>query len=301
MRRFTLAPDRIRDGHVVFDRDETHHLVRVLRLDPGQLVVVADGHGHEYIVRVEAIGDTATGTVVRQGTSAVESPLAVTLVQGIPKGDKIEQIVRAATELGLRGVQPVITSRTVVRLELSRWRERARRWQRVAKEAAKQSGRAVVPDVHAPQPLADWLAATPTTDAGTLRLCLWEGAVRSSLTWPRRRAPWRCSWVRRAGSPARKSTSLARAGSFRSGSVPASCAARRRGRPWWRSSSSGSVISPRVLRSDERRRRLRVLRRGGGRRRSRVGLHPGGGLCPGRARRPGRQRRPGVCRGARDP
>jgi len=178
MRRFTLAPDRIRDGHVVFDRDETHHLVRVLRLDPGQLVVVADGHGHEYIVRVEAIGDTATGTVVRQGTSAVESPLAVTLVQGIPKGDKIEQIVRAATELGLRGVQPVITSRTVVRLELSRWRERARRWQRVAKEAAKQSGRAVVPDVHAPQPLADWLAATPTTDAGTLRLCLWEGAAR---------------------------------------------------------------------------------------------------------------------------
>jgi len=178
MRRFTIAPDRIRDGHVAFDRDETHHLARVLRLGAGELVVVADGNGHEYTVRVEAVGETATGTVVRHGVSAVESPLSVTLVQGIPKGDKMEQIVRAATELGLRGVQPVITARTVVRLELPRWRERARRWQRVAKEAAKQSGRAVVPEVHAPQPLADWLAAAATTDSRTLRLCLWEGEAR---------------------------------------------------------------------------------------------------------------------------
>ena len=178
MRRFTVASDRIRAGHVAFDRDETHHLARVLRLGAGELVVVADGDGHEYTVRLEAVGETATGTVVREGVSAVESPLAVTLVQGIPKGDKMEYIVRAATELGLRGVQPVITARTVVRLELSRWRERARRWQRVAKEAAKQSGRAVVPEVHAPQPLADWLATAAATEAHTLRLCLWEGEAR---------------------------------------------------------------------------------------------------------------------------
>jgi 16S rRNA (uracil1498-N3)-methyltransferase len=179
MRRFTVAPDRIRDGRVVFDHDEPHHRARVLRVDPGEVVIVADGHGREYTVRVDAVQDPATGTVVRQGVSAVESPLAITLVQGVAKGDKVEQIVRAATELGLRDVQPVITARTVVRLEPSRWRERARRWQRVAKEAAKQSGRAVVPDVHAPRPLADWLAGARPPDVRALRLCLWEGERRS--------------------------------------------------------------------------------------------------------------------------
>lgn len=176
MRRFTLAPDRIREGHVAFDHDETHHLARVLRLGPGELVVVADGNGREYTVRLERVADTATGTVVREGVSAVESPLAVTLVQGIPKGDKMEQIVRAATELGLHALQPVVTARTVVRLPPSRWRERAGRWQRVAKEAAKQCGRAVVPEVRAPRALADWLAAC-SADAAGLRLCLWEGAA----------------------------------------------------------------------------------------------------------------------------
>jgi 16S rRNA (uracil1498-N3)-methyltransferase len=177
MRRFTVPPDRIREGHVDFDREETHHLARVLRLAPGELVVVTDGDGHEYTVRLEALGDVATGTIVRRGTRSTESPLAITLVQGIPKGDKLEGIVRAGTELGLRAVQPVITARTVVRLDPSRWRERARRWQRVAKEASKQCGRAVVPEVRAPVPLADWLADTPPTD-GTLRLCCWEGDAR---------------------------------------------------------------------------------------------------------------------------
>jgi 16S rRNA (uracil1498-N3)-methyltransferase len=175
VRRFTLAPDRIRDDRVAFDREETHHLARVLRLGAGELVVVADGHGHEYTVRLDAVAEMATGTVIRHGVGATESPLVVTLVQGIAKGNKMEHIVRAATELGVRAVQPVVTARTVVRLEPSRWRERARRWQRVAKEAAKQCGRAVVPEVYAPQPLADWLAAAPDAGPRALRLCFWEG------------------------------------------------------------------------------------------------------------------------------
>jgi 16S rRNA (uracil1498-N3)-methyltransferase len=70
-------------------------------------------------------------------------------------------------------VVPVVAERTIVRLEPSRWRERARRWQRVAREAAKQCGRAVVPDVDVPGPLADALAAA----RGEVGLCLWEGAA----------------------------------------------------------------------------------------------------------------------------
>ena len=174
MRRFTIAPERIRDGRVFFDRDESRHLARVLRLRSGDTVLAADGAGHEYTVRLETVGDEATGTVLGVGTNDHESPLRITLIQSVPKGDKMETIVRASTELGVTRIVPVLTARTIVTLEPGRWRERARRWQRVAKEAAKQCGRAVVPAVDVPRPLSDALDLGENAD---LRLCLWEGAA----------------------------------------------------------------------------------------------------------------------------
>jgi len=146
-------------------------MVTVLRLVPGDVVIAADGHGRDYTVRLETLDGPATGTIVGVATSRSESPIAITLVQGVPKGDKMEQIVRAATELGVARVLPAITERTIVRLEPSRWRERTRRWQRVAKEATKQCGRAVVPTVEMARQLGECL----NTDAADLALCLWEG------------------------------------------------------------------------------------------------------------------------------
>ena len=174
MRRFTIAPERLEDGRVVFDRDESHHLARVLRLRPGDTVIAADGAGREYTVRLETVGEEATGSVLGVRSRETESPLRITLVQSVPKGDKMEAIVRAATELGVVRVVPALTARTIVTLEPSRWRDRARRWQRVAKEAAKQCGRAVVPPVEVPRPYADVLALGDPAD---LQLCLWEGAI----------------------------------------------------------------------------------------------------------------------------
>ena len=173
MRRFSITPDRIRDGRVAFDRDESRHLARVLRLKPGDTVVAADGAGHDFTVRLEDVAETVTGTVLGVATRDAESPLRITLVQSVPKGDKMEAIVRAATELGVVRVVPVTTERTIVTLEPSRWRERARRWQRVAKEAAKQCGRAVIPAVDVARPLAEFVALDEPAD---LRLCLWEAA-----------------------------------------------------------------------------------------------------------------------------
>jgi 16S rRNA (uracil1498-N3)-methyltransferase len=174
-RRFTIARERLTGDRVVFDRDETRHMTRVLRLEPGDLVVAGDGHGRDYTIRLETLGDAATGTVLGVAASGVESALAITLVQGIPKGDKMEAVVRACTELGVVRVAPALTTRTIVRLEPSRWRERARRWQRVAKEAAKQCGRATIPEVEPPRPLLDWLQPPA---AAELALCVWEGRAR---------------------------------------------------------------------------------------------------------------------------
>jgi 16S rRNA (uracil1498-N3)-methyltransferase len=172
MRRFTLPPERVVDGRVTFDAGESRHLARVLRLRPGDTVVATDGAGRDYTVRLDTVGEAATGTVLAAARGTPESPLAITLVQGVPKGDKMEAIVRAATELGVARVRPALCERTIVRLEPGRWRERARRWQRVAREAAKQCGRAVIPEVEAPRPLVEWLAAKDPVD---LALCFWEG------------------------------------------------------------------------------------------------------------------------------
>jgi 16S rRNA (uracil1498-N3)-methyltransferase len=173
LRRFAVTPERIAGDRVAFDRAETRHMTAVLRLSPGDLVIAADGRGHDFTVRLESLGEAATGTILGLSDTRREPPLALTLLQGIPKSDKMETIVRAATELGVTRVLPVICARTVVRLEPSRWRERSRRWQRVAREAAKQCGRSVVPEVEMPRPLGDWLTATG--GQGGLRLCFWEG------------------------------------------------------------------------------------------------------------------------------
>lgn len=156
----------------------------MLRLVPGDTVVASDGTGIDYTVRLESLGDTATGTILGSVRGTADAPLDVTLVQGVPKGDKMETIVRAATELGVARIWPVLTARTIVRLEPSRWRDRARRWQRVAREATKQCGRATIPDVALPRPLSEVLSALPEGRPGERRLCLWEGdapSLRSTL------------------------------------------------------------------------------------------------------------------------
>jgi 16S rRNA (uracil1498-N3)-methyltransferase len=175
MRRFTIAPDRIVDGRVTFDALETRHLARVLRLGPGDTVVATDGAGHDYTVCLDAVRPRATGVVVGVVQAAVESPLGITLVQGVPKADKLETIVRAATELGVTRIVPALAVRTVIRLGESRAGARLARWQRVAREAAKQCGRAVVPDV---APARTFEACLDEARNADLALCLWEDEPR---------------------------------------------------------------------------------------------------------------------------
>ncbi|OLB13087.1 MAG: hypothetical protein AUH18_02915 [Candidatus Rokubacteria bacterium 13_2_20CM_69_10] len=225
MRRFTIAPERIDGDRVAFDDEESRHMMAVLRLVPGDLVIAGDGRGSDYTVRLETLDATATGTIVGVAASRAESPVVVTLVQGIPKGDKMEQIVRAATELGVARVLPVITERTIVRLEPSRWRERARRWQRVAKEASKQSGRSVVPVVEIPRPLVDSLDA----ESADLALCMWEG-----------HAPPLAEVLARVRSPRAVRVLIGPEGGLARGEVEAATA---RG---WSAASAG----PRVLRTE---------------------------------------------------
>lgn len=226
MRRFAIAPDRIVDGRVSFDALESRHLTRALRLRPGDTVIASDGAGHDYTVRLDSVGARATGTVLDVAARGSESPLAITLLQAVPKGDKMETIVRAATELGAARVQPVVTSRTVVRLGAAAAASRAERWRRVAREAAKQCGRAIVPEVAAPAPLA---ACLPTARDHELAVCLWEGA-----------APALASVLERAGPLRRVAVLVGPEGGLDAAEVDAAA------REGWRVASLG----PRILRTE---------------------------------------------------
>ena len=173
MTGFHIRPESVRGNRVTFDAEETHHLAHVLRLEPGAIVKTLDGRGHEITVRLTRVGgQAAEGDIVSCSVPARESPLALTLAQGIPKGSKLELIIRMATELGVALVIPLLLERTIARPDPTEPSHRVLRWRRIAKEAAKQSGRAVIPEVRAPLTLDQWLAEPR---APGLFLCLWEG------------------------------------------------------------------------------------------------------------------------------
>jgi 16S rRNA (uracil1498-N3)-methyltransferase len=167
-----LAPDAVDGDRVAFEAAAAHHLGRVLRAAVGDVVQAVDHGGALLSVRLTAIAPRrAEGLIVSRGPLATESPLDLTLAQGVPKGDKMDGIVRMATELGVTRVVPLLTARTVVRLEPARWTTRLARWQRIAREAAQQSGRAAVPEIGAPRDVSSWAREAGATG---LLVCLWE-------------------------------------------------------------------------------------------------------------------------------
>ncbi len=173
MGKFHVRPEAVSGDRVVFDAQETRHLIRVLRLRPGEIVHAVDGQGSEFVARLEFLeGREAVGQILSRSDRRTESPFPITLAQGIPKGEKMEWIVRTVTELGAVRVLPLLTERVIVRLPRSRWRERQRRWQRVAKEASKQCGRSVIPAVEPVRTLDELIAEGHRAE---LSICLWEG------------------------------------------------------------------------------------------------------------------------------
>lgn len=125
------------------------HLVRVLRQRPGDRVAVFNGDGLEYtgIVREAGPGDRCRVAIESATETGVESPLAITLVQAVARGDRMDWCIQKACEAGVGAIQPVFTERTEVRLTGSRADKRRRHWQQVAVAACEQSGRTRVPEV----------------------------------------------------------------------------------------------------------------------------------------------------------
>ncbi|MEC5398228.1 16S rRNA (uracil(1498)-N(3))-methyltransferase [Uliginosibacterium sp. H1] len=138
--------------------EAAHHAARVLRLAEGDAVVLFDGEGGEYAARLVRVGREVWVRVESHAAADRESPLTVSLVQGLAVADKMDWIVQKATELGVAAVHPVAASRSVMKLTGDRADKRVAHWQGVAVAACEQSGRNRVPVVSPVRSLAQWLA-----------------------------------------------------------------------------------------------------------------------------------------------
>ena len=140
-----------------------HHAARVLRLREGDAVVLFDGRGGEYQARLampgrgRVLAETGEHRAIER-----ESPLAVTLVQGVSSGEKMDFTVQKAVELGVAALHPVLGARSVVRLDSERGAKKLAHWRRIAVAACEQCGRNRIPEVAAPVPLEAYRAPAGT-------------------------------------------------------------------------------------------------------------------------------------------
>ena len=150
--------------------EAANHLVRVMRLQAGDQCVLFNGDGHDYSAELVQVGKRTAQVRIDTATRLHnESPLSITLLQGVARGEKMDLILQKSTELGVSAIVAVNSERSEVRLEGERAAKRVAHWQSVVNSACGQSGRASIPRVSPPLGLAQACAALP---ADSLRLCL---------------------------------------------------------------------------------------------------------------------------------
>ena len=147
-------------AQVELEGSAAHHISRVLRLRAGDALILFDDTGGEYQATVVSFTrDTVHVAVGEHLAINRESPLRVTLAQGISRGERMDVVVQKATELGVWRIVPLLTERTVVRLNAAQAANRLRHWRAIAVAACEQSGRNHVPEIAAPMSLPEFLAS----------------------------------------------------------------------------------------------------------------------------------------------
>lgn len=181
MPRYFLA-DIIDEERFAIKANEARHLQRVLRKGPGDCIEISDGNGRFFRGTIlTADFDGMTGRIDQQLQRDAEPGVRLVLCQSLPKGDKMDEIVRKGTEIGITTFLPFISRRCVCRPDYKDAEKKRGRWQRIAEEASKQAGRSMIPEV---LPLTDW-AGVRRAVADHPGLMAWEAedtkGVRGAL------------------------------------------------------------------------------------------------------------------------
>jgi 16S rRNA (uracil1498-N3)-methyltransferase len=164
MHRFYLPPAQCQGDFLRLEGSEAHHAAGVLRLQPGDTVVVLDGAGAEYECQVEHSDRRQLSLAVKQKKIHPPPTCRVTLALAIPKGKIIESILQKATELGAAAIIPLLTERVATRLDGEGAEHKAAKWRQVAIEAIKQCGQPWLPHVAAPMTLHEYLRRNDSFD-----------------------------------------------------------------------------------------------------------------------------------------
>ncbi len=174
MRRFYIDPRQISGETVELTADESRHIRTVLRLRPGDEIELVDGSGYAYAARIRSINDSCVKAAV-QGCFRpdTESALKLTVAVGFLKEKKMDLLVRHLTELGMTRFQPMWTERSVARPPQKKLDSRIERWQSIAREAVKQSRRALAPEIAGPAPYNEILEALRPSQT---KIIFWENA-----------------------------------------------------------------------------------------------------------------------------
>jgi 16S rRNA (uracil1498-N3)-methyltransferase len=164
------SPEALRTGAtLVLAESATTHVTRVLRLTAGDPITLFDGTGIDYAATIVAPARKGVTVLVGAGQPVDrESPLHLTLLQGVSRGPRMDLVVQKATELGVSVIQPVLTGRSVVRLDADRSAARRQHWQNIVISACEQCGRSVLPEVREPLELAAALAGLGTGTTGLM-------------------------------------------------------------------------------------------------------------------------------------
>ncbi|TCL64286.1 16S rRNA (uracil1498-N3)-methyltransferase [Hydrogenispora ethanolica] len=179
MTRFFIPADQITGEQVVLKGADAHHLSKVLRSKVGDELTVLNGKGEEYRAVLTALQpETVRAELIETVGRQAEAAVRIHLVQGMPKGEKLEWILQKNTELGVAGFQPVMTERSTVRLDPPARAKKLERWSKIIREAAEQSGRQLLPEL---EPIREWRELLRRPFRPGLVLIPWEGERTRSL------------------------------------------------------------------------------------------------------------------------
>ena len=161
--RFFAGPERWDSETMTLDAAESHHAAAVLRVTPGQDVVVFDGEGRSAAAEVASVSKKETRLRLGEITRAERLPRIV-VATAVPKGQTMDWIIEKAVELGASEIVPLLTERTIVRLSGEERAQRAAKWQRIAIEACKQCGQAWLPQVSSVASLLEAITRFPASE-----------------------------------------------------------------------------------------------------------------------------------------
>lgn len=161
---------------LVLDEEQSRHIAKSLRMKKGDMITVCNGNGIDYGCMIEEITKTGvTLSVCYRQASDSEPNIKVSLYQGVPKGDKMEDIIQKCVELGIYSITPVLTKRSISRPDEKQAAKKQIRYSKIALEAAQQSGRGIVPEIKA---MTDFRNAVSFCDADLIIL-FYEGGGKS--------------------------------------------------------------------------------------------------------------------------